>query len=142
MRLTIVSGLSGSGKTVALRTLEDEGYYCVDNLPASLLPNLIAHLKSSSLDYYGKVAVGLDARGEPQGLQAFPEILQDLRKTGVEIEILFLQTEDATLMRRFSETRRKHPLSSLDRPLDNAIALERSLLGELIDLADMIIDTT
>jgi len=142
MKLTIVSGLSGSGKSVALHTLEDEDYYCIDNLPASLLPELMNQLHNSQLYKYQHVAVGLDARSESTGLKAFPEILRQLQDAGLEVEILFLQTDTNTLIRRFSETRRKHPLSGKDRPLVSAIKLEKSLLAELIDRADMIIDTT
>ena len=140
MKLTIVSGLSGSGKSVALHTLEDEGYYCIDNLPANLLPDLMAQLRKSHVNVYSNVAVGLDARSS--GLKSFPEILQRLRNDELNVEILFLQTQTDALIRRFSETRRKHPLTGDDRPLVKAIELEKSLLVELIDQADMIIDTT
>ena len=142
MKLTIVSGLSGSGKSVALHTLEDEDYYCVDNLPASLLPELMNQLSNSQLNLYQHVAVGLDARSESSGLKAFPKILQRLRDAGLEVEILFLQTDTNTLVRRFNETRRKHPLSGRDRPLVSAIEIEKNLLAELIEQADMTIDTT
>ena len=142
MKLTIVSGLSGSGKSVALHTLEDEGYYCIDNLPASLLPDLMVQLRNSPVSLYDHVAVGLDARSESSGLKAFPQILKKLRDDDLHVEILFLQTETNALIRRFSETRRKHPLTGNDRPLLRAIEFEKSVLVELIDQADMIIDTT
>ena len=142
MKLTIVSGLSGSGKSVALHTLEDEGYYCIDNLPANLLPDLMTQLRNSHGETYNNVAVGLDARSDSSGLKAFPEILQRLRDDNLQVEILFLKTRTDALLRRFSETRRKHPLTGSDRPLVKAIELEKGLLVELLDQADMIIDTT
>ncbi|MEM7209332.1 MAG: RNase adapter RapZ [Pseudomonadota bacterium] len=142
MRLTIVSGLSGSGKSVALHTLEDEGYYCVDNLPVNLVPSLIAQLRESRLNLHENVAVGIDARAETTDLKAISSTLEQLRESGIDVEILFLQTDTSTLIRRFNETRRKHPLSGKNQTLEAAIEEETRLLAELIDRADIIIDTT
>jgi len=142
VKLTIVSGLSGSGKSVALHTLEDEGYYCVDNLPVNLLPGLIIQLRESRLNLHENVAVGIDARAETTDLKTISSTLEHLRESGIGIEILFLQTDTNTLIRRFNETRRKHPLSGKNQTLETAIREETRLLTELIDNADIIIDTT
>lgn len=143
MRLIIVSGLSGAGKSVALHTLEDDGFYCIDNLPATLLPNLVEGFSDSHLNLYEQVAVGIDARSAKLTLNDFPEVLQALKKTGhIQVEVLFLQTDTKALVRRFSETRRKHPLSLDGTPLLKAIELERTLLDDIQDHADLVIDTT
>jgi UPF0042 nucleotide-binding protein len=142
MRVTIVSGQSGSGKTVALHTLEDEGFYCVDNLPSSLLPALLTRLRGSLGSIYQRVAVGIDARGESVGLADFPELIEGLRAQGYDMEVVYLRTEMQTLLRRFSETRRKHPLSRKDMPLVRAIEVERNLLATISGAADVVIDTT
>jgi UPF0042 nucleotide-binding protein len=142
MKLLIVSGLSGSGKTVALNTLEDEDYYCIDNLPLGLLTPFIWHRLKPRPTLYDKVAVGIDARSGVEELERFPEILEEIRASGIEIEILFLQADTDTLLKRFSETRRKHPLTKKGLPLVEAIHLERTLLSSIALEADLIIDTT
>ncbi len=142
MRLVIVSGLSGSGKSVFLHTLEDLGYYCIDNLPVGLLQAFAAQMVSTGERLYEKAAVGIDARNRSEDLQTFPRILQELRASGLEAEIVFLQAEDDTLLKRFSETRRKHPLTRRDLPLADAIGLERQLLEPLAANAGIYIDTT
>lgn len=142
MKLLIVSGLSGSGKTVALHTLEDEGYYCIDNLPLGLLTPFVKQLLSPKLKVYDKAAVGIDARSGAEELERFSEILEEIRAYGIEPEILFLQAEADSLLKRFSETRRKHPLTKKGLPLVEAIHLERSLLSTIALKADLIIDTT
>lgn len=143
MRLIIVSGLSGAGKSVALHTLEDDGYYCIDNLPASLLPQLVEGLADSHVKLYEHIAVGIDARSAQSSLSDLPAVLNTLRqRNDLQLEILFLETDNKALVTRFSETRRKHPLSLDGTPLLQAIETERNLLEALRDSADLNIDTT
>lgn len=142
MRLIIVSGLSGSGKTVALRVLEDLGYYCIDNMPVALLESAIAEIRSGSDPAANRIAVGIDARSRSRDLDALRTLLTSLRKGGVETDLLFLQASDDILMKRFSESRRRHPLSEHDTALHAAISSERELLAEVINAANLIIDTS
>lgn len=142
MRLVVVSGFSGSGKSVALHALEDLGFYCVDNIPAGLLHTLIDHILAGRENILDNVGVGLDARNMAEEIDHVPGLLQDLKKSGVNCELLFLQAEEEVLMSRFSDTRRKHPLSLRGASLREAIAQERDLLGSIIDAADLFIDTT
>lgn len=138
--LLIVSGLSGSGKSVALRTLEDLGYYCVDNLPADLLPDL---LQSLELDESApsRLAVGIDVRNRGD-LSSLPEALSRTGVMGYQHRLVFLDTRDDVLIHRYSETRRRHPLSSDGMPLAEAIELERQRLKPLIGIADVVLDTS
>ena len=140
MRLIIVSGLSGSGKSVALATLEDYGFNCIDNLPVDLLDALGAHIADANESV--PHAVGIDARNQPSELARFPAILQALDSRGIDTEIVFLDADDATLLKRFSETRRRHPLSGPDVALADAIRGERGLLMPLHARADLTVDTT
>jgi UPF0042 nucleotide-binding protein len=142
MKLIIVSGLSGSGKTVALHTLEDEDFYCIDNLHMGLLPAFVEQLVSPKLKLYDKAAVGIDARSGVDDLARFPEIVDGIKSSGLDVEVVFLQTDVETLITRFSETRRKHPLTRKGLPLVEAIHLERSLLETIASRADLRIDTT
>lgn len=142
MKLVIVSGLSGSGKTVALHTLEDEEYYCVDNLPLGLIPDFVDHVLNRTLQPYEKIAVGIDARSESHHLRQFNEIIKSLRKKDIGLEVIFLQAELTTLIKRFSDTRRKHPLTTKGLPLSEAIEVERNLLSAVSSEADLFIDTT
>lgn len=142
MKLIIISGLSGSGKTVALHALEDEGLYCIDNLHLGLLPAFVENLLTPKVKLYEKAAVGIDARSGIEELREFKDIITDIRARGVELEIIFLQAEIDMLLKRFSETRRKHPLSRKGIPLIEAIHLERSLLSVIVEHADLTIDTT
>jgi len=142
MRLKIVTGLSGSGKSIALRTLEDFGYYCVDNLPIPLLEVFATTLAQRSDGIYAKTAVGIDARNDAHALAHFPKVLEKLRTQGIEIEIIFLRANTGTLLNRYSETRRKHPLTSDTRSLGKAIAAETRLLGPLASEADIELDTS
>jgi RNase adapter protein RapZ len=142
MRLVILSGLSGSGKSVALHALEDLGLYCVDNIPIGLLRAFVEEMLSRKEAVFGSVAVGLDARSRAADINYVPELLTQLRAEGVSCEVIFLQANDETLLSRFSETRRKHPLTSKEVSLPEAVARERELLGPIINSADLIIDTT
>lgn len=141
MKLIIISGLSGSGKTVALHVLEDLDYYCIDNLPTGMLPALADEIlqSPSAMQYF---AVGIDARNLTGDLERFPELLKQLRQKGLHCEVFFLEASDVTLLKRFSETRRKHPLSNADVPLDEAITQERILLEPVSAQADLRIDTS
>lgn len=134
MQLIVISGLSGSGKSVALTVLEDNGYYCVDNLPAILLPEVTVYLKESG---HERVAVSIDARSS-ETLHLLPQRLADLRRRGMDVHLLFLETKTHTLVRRFSETRRRHPLSDGQLTLPECIQLEREMLREIYDLANRI----
>ena len=142
MSMTIISGLSGSGKSVALHALEDLDYYCIDNLPVGMLLSLAREIHEQHISQISNVAAGIDARNRPDQLARFPAILDELRSSGISCKILFLQADDATLLKRFSETRRKHPLSDNDTPLADAITRERELLVPITDNADLFIDTS
>ncbi len=133
MRLVLISGLSGSGKSVVLKVLEDDGYYCVDNLPATLLDDVSAFLAEAG---HARVAVSVDARSA--ALASLPERMTALRKRGVDCRLLFLEAASQTLLRRFSETRRRHPLLGPTRTLAEAIEYERSLLAEVAALGERI----
>ncbi len=138
--LVIVSGLSGSGKTIALRALEDSGYYCVDNLPPSLIPDLVGAVAGPATGRARSLAIGVDARNRPEDLDRLPHILAELGSRGVRYRIVFLDANDPTLVRRFAETRRRHPLTQVG--LSEAIAEERRLLAPLSRYADLRIDTS
>ena len=142
MRLIVVSGLSGSGKTVALHVLEDLGYYCIDNLPVALLDSVVAEVRTGGDPTSNRIAVGIDARNRSQDLDALPSLLAALRKDGVATDLLFLQAGDDVLMKRYSESRRRHPLAKHGTSLHTAIATERDLLAEVVSSADLIIDTS
>jgi UPF0042 nucleotide-binding protein len=142
MKLFIVSGLSGSGKSVALHTLEDEDFYCIDNLHMGLLAAFVEQLVSPGIKLYDKAAVGIDARSGVEDLARFPEIVDGIKASGLDVEIIFLQADVETLITRFSETRRRHPLTRKGLPLVEAIHLERSLLEGIASRADLKIDTT
>jgi RNase adapter protein RapZ len=142
MRLILVSGLSGSGKSVALHMLEDLDYYCVDNIPAALLTAFISHTLRSTDIQYQRVAVGLDARNTRAEIATVPALVADLRASGIPCETMFLTASDEALLRRFAETRRKHPLSRTSEGLREAIALERDLLDPVMQAADLLIDTS
>jgi RNase adapter protein RapZ len=137
--VVIVTGLSGSGKSTAIHVLEDLGYYCIDNLPVVLLPRFL-DLCESSLETLSRVALGVDIR-EREFLAAFPSVLADLQRGGYRVQLVFLDAADDVLVRRFSETRRPHPLGGDGGPLAG-IQRERQELQELRDRADRIVDTT
>jgi UPF0042 nucleotide-binding protein len=142
MELVIVSGLSGSGKSVALHTMEDIGYYCIDNLPLFLLKELAVGLESTSRSAFGRTAVGIDARNQSDQLRELPALIGDLRTRSFACRVLYLEAQSDTLIKRFSETRRKHPLTARERSLAEAIELERQLLEPILGDADLRIDTT
>jgi UPF0042 nucleotide-binding protein len=142
MKLVIVTGLSGSGKSVALHALEDLGYYCIDNLPVFLLEGFVSRLQGQGDDFYRLAAIGIDARNQSSGLKQAKKQVTMLRDKGLQCEIIFLEAQPDTLIRRFSETRRKHPLTGPNRPLAEAIKLERQLLEPFLSDADLHIDTT
>jgi UPF0042 nucleotide-binding protein len=141
-RLVVVSGLSGSGKSVALNMLEDLGWYCIDNIPAGLVQALVSHTLRSEEPIYLRLAVGLDARNRHDDLASIPALLADLRRSGLRCEVLYLHAEDEVILRRYGETRRRHPLARAGVSLADAIAEERRLLHPLIDGADLVIDTS
>jgi RNase adapter protein RapZ len=142
MRLIIVSGLSGSGKSVALHMLEDIDFYCVDNIPAALLKPFISHTVRGMGDTYPRTAVGLDARNRANEIETIPALVDELRRSGIHCEVLYLHAAEEVLLKRYAETRRKHPLVAGDVSLREAIASERKLLEPIITAADWVIDTS
>lgn len=142
MKLVIVSGRSGSGKSTALHQLEDLGYYCVDNLPVALLPELVNTFRSGIEGRPTRLAVGIDARNRIHDLSRYADIAATLASQGCEPEIVFLDARDDILLARFSSTRRRHPLSSDQRSLEEAIAYERELLDPLAIRADLRLDSS
>lgn len=142
MRLIIVSGLSGSGKTVALHHFEDLGFYCIDNMPAALLATLIGEITATQDPLYANLAVGIDARNRAADLAGLPGMVRDLRTRGVRCEVIFLHADDNVLLKRYAESRRKHPLSAAGLSLREAIDRERQLLGPIISSAELVLDTT
>ena len=151
-RLVVVSGRSGSGKSTALHVLEDIGFTCIDNLPANMLSSLFEQIdqdrsqnsagEKPSDSAASRIAVGIDARNLAGNLNNFPAILQDLRASGVRCDVVFLDASPRVLLRRFSETRRRHPLSSDSVDLKHAISLEGGILEPLSSIADRRIDTS
>ena len=141
MKLTIISGRSGSGKSTVLHVLEDRGYYCIDNLPASLLPALAARLASGPGDM-DNVAVGIDARNISADLERVPDMIRRLQADKLPTEVVFLDADSSSLLRRFSESRRKHPLSSASVGLAEAIDRESELLEPISLLSDIGFDTS
>ena len=142
MKLVIISGLSGSGKSIALNTLEDLDYYCIDNLPIGMLPSLMEHLTQNWGKDHTNVAVGIDARNSHDDLENFTKWLESAEIESMDIEVLYLEADNHTLLKRFSETRRKHPLTTDNKSLTDAISLERELLYPIASKADLFIDTT
>ncbi len=144
--LIIVTGLSGSGKSIALHALEDSGYYCIDNLPATMLPQIAQHLQAESQhsghlngNNFDHVAISIDSRSA--AIEALPANIKQLASQGITIQVLFLESNTETLVKRFSETRRKHPLSKNSTTLAESIALEKTLLGNLGKLGH-VVDTS
>ena len=141
-QLIVVSGLSGSGKSVAMRTLEDLRYYCVDNLPAALVPAFVQAVAAGPADLHPRLAVGVDVRNRTQDLNRLPEILAELARIDIDYRVIFFDARDEVLLKRYSETRRRHPLSADGLGLADAIAQERDLLKPMRAIADHVVDTS
>ncbi|MVF11251.1 RNase adapter RapZ [Ketobacter sp. MCCC 1A13808] len=142
MKLVVISGRSGSGKTTALHVLEDIGYYCVDNLPVTLLRDLIVELSSRKSPQIKEVAIGIDARNSVTQLEMLPNVLRDLSAEGIDSEVIYLDAMDSVLVKRFSETRRRHPISNDTNTLNEAIERERDMLHPVASSASLIINTS
>jgi len=142
MKLVIISGLSGSGKSIALDTLEDCGYYCIDNLPIALLHDFVDHVMLEDRDTYQKTAIGIDARNQTENLADFPKNLQFIRDKGIECEVVYMQAEENIILKRYSETRRRHPLTTANRPLREALEIEQEVLRPFAVHADITVDTS
>jgi UPF0042 nucleotide-binding protein len=142
VRILILSGLSGSGKSVALHMLEDLGFYCIDNIPAALLKAFISHTVRSPERSYERTAIGLDARNTAAEIASVPRLIDELKRSGIQCEVLFLVASEDELLRRFSETRRKHPMSRDNLDLREAMAKEREILEPIVYAADLVIDTS
>ncbi|MEM9058686.1 MAG: RNase adapter RapZ [Pseudomonadota bacterium] len=141
-RLIVLSGLSGSGKSIALHMLEDLGYYCVDNMPAGLLRAFVADTLGTGHAVYQHTAVSVDARNRPADIAKVPEVIRALRQRELNCEVIFLHADEDILLKRYSETRRRHPLSSDRLSLRDAIRHEGELLEPIALEADLIFDTT
>ena len=142
MQIIILSGLSGAGKSVALHMLEDLGYYCIDNIPAAMLKPFISYTVRSNEKLYARTAIGLDARNSDADFGLVPTLIDELKRSAIDCEVLFLVAEDQELLRRFAETRRAHPLGRQGETLREAIGSERRLLEPIADIADQVIDTS
>jgi UPF0042 nucleotide-binding protein len=140
--LIVISGLSGAGKSVALNTLEDLDYNCIDNLPAELLPDLVRRYAADPGEEHPHVAVGIDVRNRHTDLNQLPEWLSAVGALGFDHRLVFFDTTDTVLLKRYSETRRRHPLSHTGLALADAIVLERQVLRPVRALADLVIDTS
>jgi UPF0042 nucleotide-binding protein len=141
-QLILVTGLSGGGKSTALRALEDLGFYCVDNLPAGLLPDFVQQVGARDHPEYARIALGVDARSPGQDLGHIPDWLDGLANSDLDCRLVFLTADTKAIIKRFSETRRRHPLTGEHQSLPRAIERERELLAMLERRADWVIDTT
>jgi UPF0042 nucleotide-binding protein len=139
--IIIVSGMSGGGKSTALNALEDLGYYCIDNLPGAMLPDFGPQITANPV-LYKKVALGIDARSRESDLQVVLDWMYSLREAGFNCRLLFITAEEPVLIKRFSETRRRHPLTGSDKVLPDAIANEALLLEPLRRDSDQVIDSS
>ena len=142
MKLVVISGHSGSGKTSALNILEDVGFTCIDNLPLSLLPELINQITKETCDPCIQLAVGIDARNLIGDLTKIPKILTNIENSGIQVDVIFLKAKRIDLIRRYSETRRKHPLSNDEIGLKEAIDIEENLISPIAKVASLTIDTS
>ena len=142
MQIVIVSGLSGSGKSVALDTLEDHGARCVDNMPPPMLPDYVRWLLRPDPPQAAQAAIGIDARAGAEDLARFPELLEQVRALPCEVTVAFLDADDDALLRRYSDTRRRHPLADCAPTLREAVAQERRTLAPIAERADLRLDTS
>jgi UPF0042 nucleotide-binding protein len=142
VRLIVLTGMSGGGKTVALRALEDMQFYCVDNLPSTLLPELVNAVIKGVGGKRRRIAVGVDVRNRGADFSHMPTVLSELAAAGVEVQLIFLDCRDEVLIKRYSETRRRHPLAARGVSLADAIVEERRLLRPLMAIADKVIDSS
>ncbi|HUK66887.1 MAG TPA: RNase adapter RapZ [Anaeromyxobacteraceae bacterium] len=140
MRVVILTGVSGSGKSSALRALEDAGFYCVDNLPIVFLEKLL-ELSAHTAGEVRRIALVVDAR-EGRFLAEAPRVIEEVRRSGTRVEVVFLDATDEALLRRYSETRRRHPLSGGSGSVQEGIAAERKALAGIKDIADEVIDSS
>ena len=141
MRLVVLSGLSGSGKSVALNALEDAGHYCIDNIPIALLQSFVDETLPQQDPAFSHVALCADARNAAD-IPRLPSLVQQMRKAGIACEVIFLQAGEDVLLSRFSETRRKHPLTTDQVSLTEALEQESRLLEPIVDIADLVVDTS
>lgn len=141
MKLVVISGRSGSGKSSALNLLEDEGYNCIDNLPVALIPQLVTYIKHSNAVEHDRVAICIDARNSSQDFSNFVELLHN-KPEDVDVTVVFLDADSDILIKRFSETRRRHPLSDKHTALREAIETERTLLEPIVNEASLTINTS
>ncbi len=141
MRLVVLSGLSGSGKSVALNALEDAGHYCIDNIPIALLQSFVDETLPQQDPTFSNVALCADARNAAD-IPRLPLLVQEMRKAGIACEVIFLQADEDVLLSRFSETRRKHPLTTERVSLTEALEQESQLLAPIVDIADLVVDTS
>ncbi len=139
MQIAIISGMSGAGKSYALQTLEDAGYYCIDNLPSQLIEDL---LKTPQIIKLTHLAIGLDIRGGKTSLQEIPPTLERIQQKYPDTRLVYLFANPEVIRKRYNETRRRHPLAGEEQELDKAILLEQKLLGHLAQYADWRIDTS
>ncbi len=139
MHIVIVTGISGSGKTLALNTLEDQNYYCIDNIPPELLPEL---LKTSIIDRQKKIAIGIDVRSGEESIKGIPQLIKNIKSTYTKTDVVYLYADSAIIKKRYNETRRRHPLFDDKHSLDIAIDRERKLLEDISSIADLRIDTS
>ncbi len=143
MKLIIVSGMSGSGKSVVLGTLEDLGYYCIDNLPVGLLPDFAKQMLRAGKNQMNHLsAVAIDARNMVEDLRDFAAVMDQIKELQIPVEIIFLDADKKTLMRRFGETRRRHPLTDSHTSLEEAIERENTLLSTISEYTNLRLDTT
>lgn len=140
MRLVVISGRSGSGKSSALHVLEDLGFYCIDNLPIGMLPNLVERAKDD--EHLTQLAVSIDARNLAHEVLKIEQVLRAIPEQDLHVDIVYLDAKEEVLLQRFSSTRRKHPLTSSTLSLAEAIIAEKDLLAALANMADLMLDTT